>query len=104
MSELKIKMREKLEFFRSENRETAKNECTNFMQHEYQQISTQLRNNFYQDVEALTNDLKIFEQYCFESAPKGPTRSEDIYDFCYQSLAEGAIFINKNVQNEMNYH
>ena len=55
-------------------------------------------------MEALTNDLKIFEQYCFESAPKGPTRSEDIYDFCYQSLAEGAIFINKNVQNEMNYH
>ena len=59
-------MREKLAFFRSENLQTAKNETTNFLQHEYTQISTQLRNNFYSDVESLTNDLRVFEQYCFE--------------------------------------
>ena len=96
-------MREKLDFFKHENKETSKNECLNFMQHEYQQISQQLRNNQYPDIESYASDVKIFETYCFEQAPKGPSRAEEIFEFCYANLAEGAVFINKGILNEVTY-
>jgi len=62
-----------------------------------------LRGNQYPDVESLNSDIKVFEQYSMEQSPKGPYRAEQIFRFCYNSLTEGAVFINKGIINDLTY-
>lgn len=45
----------------------------------------------------------MFEQYSVDNAPKGPYRNEQIYRFCFNSLAEGAVFINRGIMNDLTY-
>lgn len=52
-------------------------------------------------MEALTNEIRDFEQFFLIEGPKGPFRKEIVLEFCFKALAEGAEYFNKGISNEL---
>lgn len=72
-----------------------------YLQNNYSSIEKKLKNQEYESVYDLVEELKIFQAYCLEHGPPGPHRREIMAEFCQKALAEASEFFFRNIANEL---
>jgi hypothetical protein len=99
---LKDKMEIKYKEYKTENEKTCEHDCAMFLHQTFLPIESKLRAQEYDSLYQLTDDLKEFQQYCFDKGPAGPNRESIVQEFCYKNLSEACEFFLKSLSNEVN--
>lgn len=71
------------------------------MQNNYVMIERKLKNQEYNSIYELFEELKGFQNFCLENSPPGPNRRQILAEFCLKGLGEAAEFFLKNISNEL---
>lgn len=72
LGQMRHQMSQKYERFSEENEKTSDQECTNFLQRNYNSIAQRLNNDEYDSLESLNYDILSFLNYFVDEGPKGP--------------------------------
>ena len=93
-------MNQKFDLFSLENEKTSDQQCTNFLQRNYNTIAQRLSNDEYGSLEDLNMEILGFLNYFIEEGPKGPNAQNLAQQFCYDRIIEGASFFNESAKRD----
>ncbi len=72
-----------------------------FLQANYVSIEKKLKEQQYQNIYDLAEELRNFQNYFIETGPPGPSRMVVLHEFINKSLVEASEFFFRSLENEL---